>query len=297
MLVNNTSLNILVSYAWLGGSGTFTKTLFDSSKSGTINLMIDSGAFTLFNSKATSYKHINLESYCNFLKIYGEYCEKYVMLDVIANEEQSKRNYEYMLSEGLNPMFVFTMFDNDYKYLKEAVSNNPHICVAGGVTTKSDWMVKRYQDVYMKTQAKIHALGYVKYPEMFQLPLNSVDSSSWAQSSQMYGGLVIYDNGLKVYPHKDILTKKIKMSDKMIEILEKLKVTPKVFSNLDNHKGGSSLGTLLSILANTELQKVSKRNNLNFFLSIINERQLTQIIRIDDSWNEGTLTYEKFKTY
>ena len=297
MLVNNTSLNILVSYAWLGGSGTFTKTLFDASKNGTINLMIDSGAFTLFNAKATSYKHINLEGYCNFLKIYGEYCEKYVMLDVIANEEQSKRNYEYMLNEGLNPMFVFTMFDNDYKYLKEAVSNNPHVCVAGGVTTKSDWMVKRYQDVYMKTQAKIHALGYVKYPQMFQLPLNSVDSSSWAQSSQMYGGLVIYDNGLKVYPHKDILTKKIKMSNKMIEILEKLKVTPKVFSNLENHKGGSSLGTLLSILANMELQKVAKRNNLNFFLSIINERQLTQMIRIDDSWNEGTLTYEKFKTY
>ena len=296
MLVNNTPFNILVSYAWMGGSGTFTKTLFDASKRGIINLMIDSGAFTLFNAK-TAYKHINLESYCNFLKIYGEYCEKYVMLDVIANEEESKRNYEYMLEEGLNPMFVFTMFDNDYKYLKQAVANNPHICVAGGVTTKSDWIVKRYQDVYMKTQAKIHALGYVKYPQMFQLPLNSVDSSSWAQSSQMYGGLVHYDNGLKVIPHKDILTKKVKMPVKMIEILEKLKVTPKVFSNLETHKGGNSLGTLLSILANMELQRVAKRNDLNFFLSIINERQLLQMIKINDSWNEGTLTYEKFKTY
>lgn len=296
MLVNNTPFNILVSYAWMGGSGTFTKTLFDASKRGIINLMIDSGAFTLFNAK-TAYKHINLESYCNFLKIYGEYCEKYVMLDVIANEEESKRNYEYMLEEGLNPMFVFTMFDNDYKYLKQAVANNPHICVAGGVTTKGDWIVKRYQDVYMKTQAKIHALGYVKYPQMFQLPLNSVDSSSWAQSSQMYGGLVHYDNGLRVIPYKDILTKKVKMPLKMIEILEKLKVTPKVFSNVETHKGGSSLGTLLSILANMELQRVAKRNDLNFFLSIINERQLLQMIKINDSWNEGTLTYEKFKTY
>jgi len=296
VLVNNTSFNILVSYAWLGGSGNFTKTLFDASKKGIINLMIDSGAFTLFNSK-TLYKHITLEGYCNFLKIYGEYCEKYVMLDVIANEEQSKRNYEYMLSEGLNPMFVFTMFDEDYKYLKGAVANNPHICVAGGVTTKGDWMVKRYQDVFMKTQAKIHALGYVKYPEMFQLPLNSVDSSSWAQSSQMYGGIVTYDNGLKVVSYKDILTKKVKMSNKLIEILEKLKVTPKVFSNIETHKGGRSIGTLLSIVANMELQKVAKRNDLNFFLSIINERQLLQMIKVNDSWNEGTLTYEKFKTY
>ncbi len=296
MLVNNTSFNILVSYAWMGGSGTFTKTLFDASKNGTINLMIDSGAFTLFNSK-TAYKHINLESYCNFLKIYGEYCEKYVMLDVIANEEQSKINYEYMLNEGLNPMFVFTMFDTDYKYLKQAVANNPHICVAGGVTTKGDWMVKRYQDVFMKTQAKIHALGYVKYPEMFQLPLNSVDSSSWAQSSQMYGGIVWYDNGLRVVPYKDILTKKVKMDIKLIEILEKLKVSPKIFSNVETHKGGKSLGTLLSIIANMELQKVAKRNDLNFFLSIINEKQLIQMIKINEALNEGNLTYEKFKTY
>lgn len=296
MQSNNTHFNILVSYAWLGGGGTFTKTLFEASKNGKINLMIDSGAFTKFNSN-TQYKHINLESYCNFLKIYGEYCEKYVMLDVIANEEESKRNYEYMLDEGLNPMFVYTMFDNDYKYLKQAVANNPHVCVAGGVTTKGDWIVKRYQDVFMKTQAKIHALGYVKYPQMFQLPLNSVDSSSWAQSSQIYGGLVWYDNGLKIVPHKDILTNKIKPDIKLIEVLEKLKVTPKVFSNLENHKGGKSLGTLLSIIANTELQKVAKRNDLNFFLSIINERQLLQMIHVNDSWTDGTLTYEKFKTY
>ena len=296
MKSNNTHLNILVSFAWLGGSGTFTKTLFDASMKGNINLMIDSGAFTKFNSK-TQYKHITLENYCNFLKIYGEMCEKYVMLDVIANESESKKNYEYMLSEGLNPMFVFTMFDNEWSYLKEAVSMNQHICVAGGVTTKSDWIVKRYQDVYLKTQAKIHALGYVTYPKMFQLPLCSVDSSSWAQSSQMYGGIVWFDNGLKVKPYTDFLTGKLKIPKQLILVLEKLKITPRQFMNVENHKGGKSIGTMLSIIANTELQKVAKRNDLNFFLSIVNERQLQQVININQSWMSGDLTYELFKSF
>ena len=296
MKSNNTHLNILVSFAWLGGSGTFTKTMFNASMNGDINLMIDSGAFTKFNSK-TQYKHITLENYCNFLKIYGDQCEKYVMLDVIANEEESKRNYEYMLDEGLNPMFVLTMFDNEWSYLKEAVQHNPHVCVAGGVTTKSDWIVKRYQDVYRKSQAKIHALGYVTYPKMFQLPLCSVDSSSWAQSSQMYGGIVWFDNGLKIKPYMDFLTGKEKLPQALILTLEKLKVTPKQFSNLDTHKGGRSLGTLLSIIANIELQKVAKRNNLNFFLSIINEHQLIQMMKINEAWHTGKLTYELFKTY
>ena len=292
---NNTPFNILVSFAWLGGSGNFTNNLFNESKRGNVNLMIDSGAFTLFNAKKTNYKHINIDNYCNFLSVYGEYCEKYVMLDKIGNHEESKENYEEMLSRGLNPMFVFTMFDNDYDYLRQAVSHNPHVCVAGGVTTKSDWIIKRYQDVYKETQALIHGLGFVTYPKMYQLPLHSVDSSSWAQGAQMYGNLMYFDNGMKSVAYKDILTKKRKMPTKLIETMEMLKMTPKQFSNLENHKGGDNIGTLLSIVANLEYQKVSKRLGLDLFLSIGNDNQFQHMLYINDKLNEGTLTYEKYR--
>ena len=41
-----------------------------------MNLMIDSGAFTKFNSK--SGQHVTLDNYCSFLDVMGEYAEKYV---------------------------------------------------------------------------------------------------------------------------------------------------------------------------------------------------------------------------
>ncbi len=151
--------------------------------------MIDSGAFTLFNSTNGKMGWLNIDNYCKFLDTFGQFSEKYVMLDVINNHEASKDNYELMLKRDLNPMFVFTTYDNDYTYLKQAVARNPHICVAGGVTSYRQWMQKRYQDVYKNTQALMHGLGFVKFPDMLQLPLHSVDSSSWVQASQVFGAI------------------------------------------------------------------------------------------------------------
>lgn len=300
MKSNDTFFNILASYAWMGGSDNFIKNLTSAHREGTINLMIDSGAFTLFNAEnRRSYKHINLDQYCNFLSIYGDDCEKYVMLDKIADEKQSKENYEEMLRRGLNPMFVFTMFDNDWEYLNAAVAENPHICVAGGVTTKGDWLTKRFQDVYRNTdqEALIHGLGYVTYPKMYQLPIHSTDSSSWAQSSMMFGVLSWFDNGLKSISYKDVLQKKKPLPKKLIEVMEKLKITPKQFSNLDNHKGGRGMGILLSVVAWFEYQKLSKRKGLDLFLSIGSDSQLQQMLFINEELNAGTLTYERYKNH
>lgn len=294
MKSNDTYLNILVSFAYLGKSKSFTELVFDYSKQGLTNVMVDSGAFTLFNAKQKS-KWLTLDGYCNFLETYQDYCEKYVMLDVIGNHSASKDNYEVMLQRGLNPMFVFTMSDNDYSYLKNAVNNNQHLCVAGGVTTKGDWMTKRFQDVYAKTQAKIHGLGYVTYPKIFQLPLHSVDSSSWIQASQVYGSLCYFDNGIKNIRYIDILKNKKPLPTKLIEQLEKLKVTPSQFSNLENHKGNRSIGTVLSILAYLEFQKLSKRKNVKLFLAVANELQMKMIQWINEKNEIGNLTYDAYK--
>jgi len=291
---NNTYFNILVSFAYLGKSKSFCDSVFKLSTNGTANIMIDSGAFTLFNAKKEQ-PWLNLDGYCNFLEQYGELVEKYVMLDVIGNDHKSKENYEIMLKRGFNPMFVFTMADNDYSYLKQAVANNPHLCVAGGVTTKGDWMTKRFQDVYSKTQAKIHGLGYVSYPKIYQLPLHSVDSSSWVQASQVYGVLNYFDNGLKGVSYRDVLSKKKKIPTKLIEVLEKVKISPKDFSNIEFHKGNRSIATLVGIIAYMEYQKLSKRKNINLFLAVANELQIKLLSYINKEYQNGTLDYEKFR--
>jgi len=293
---NNTYLNILVSYAYLGKSKSFTQNVFDRSKAGDINVMIDSGAFTLFNCKDAKMNWLTLDSYCKFLDAYGNYSEKYVMLDVINKHNESKDNYEVMIKRGLNPMYVFTNFDNDYTYLKQAVQNNKHICVAGGVTSYREWMQKRYQDVYLQTKANIHGLGFVKFPDMYQLNLYSVDSSSWIQGAQAFGKLYFFqEDGLKSILYPQILRDRKAMPKGLIKILDKLKVSPKEFSELSNHRGRLSIASLLSLVANIQYQKYSKERGLDLFLACANSINIDDIVYVDEQLRNNTLTYNGFK--
>jgi len=293
--LNNTHLNILASYAYLGKSKSFCDTFFGLSKDGVINTMIDSGAFTLFNSQQGKLSWLTLDNYCKFLDTYSIHTEKYVMLDVINNHNASKTNYETMLKRGHNPMFVFTSLDEDYTYLKQAVSNNKHLCVAGGVTTKGEWMFKRYQDVFLKTQALIHGLGFVKFPQIYQLPMHSVDSSTWIQGAQAFGHIFYFDNGLSAIAYIDILKKKKKLPIQVIDLLDKFKVTPNQFSNLDNHKGALSIETMLSIVAYIEYQKYSKDRGINLFLAGSSKNNIEDIVYVNEQLNKNTLTYDRFK--
>ena len=267
--------------------------MIGESMKGIANVMIDSGAFTIYNSKTVS--KLNLDSYCNYLEDNAHKVEKYVMLDVVKDKEKTKANYETMLNRGFNPMFVFTEYDNDWEYVRKAVKNQKHLCVAGGVTNRGEWMLKRYQDVYKNTKADIHGLGFVQYNDIFRLPLHSVDSSSWVQTSQVYGILSYFDNGIKGVAYRDILTRKKKMPQKLQMILEQLKVTPKVFSNIENHKGSKSIATLINTMAYIEFQKYAKRLGLNLFLAIANAAQANSIFFLNEELTKGTLTYEKYK--
>lgn len=294
MKSNDTYLNILVSYAYTGKNKGFNDLVISKSVSGEINLMLDSGAFTLFNAKQKR-DWLTVDNYCDYLSKYGHLVEKYVMLDVIGNDDASKENYELMLKRGLNPMFVFTMADNDFSYLRDTTKHNKHICVAGGVTTKGDWIRKRFQDVYKHTDGLIHGLGYVSYPSMYQLPIHSVDSSSWIQSSQVYGILSYFDNGMKGVPYRDILTKKKKLPIQLIKMFEELKITPKQFSNLDNHKGARSIAALVNLISYIEYQKYSKRTGVNLFLAMAGTRNVTDILYVNEEYSKGTLNFNKWQ--
>ena len=291
MKSNNTHFNILVSYAYTGKAPKFNNAVMNESVKGNANVMIDSGAFTIYNAKKVS--KLNLDSYCTYLETSAHRVEKYVMLDVIKNEQKTRQNYHTMLDRGFNPMYVFTEYDNDWEFLNEAVRNQKHLCVAGGVTNRGDWMLKRYQDVYKNSKADIHALGFVQFNDIFRLPLHSVDSSSWLQSSEMFGSLTWFDNGIKSVSYMDVLTKKKKMPIGLKQALEELKITPKEFSNVKNHRGTTMIGTLLNAVTYTKYQQYAKRLGLNLFLAIVNTRRLNILLYINDNLNN--INYNKWK--
>lgn len=289
----DTHLNILISFAYMTNEA-FCRRVQSLVEQKKINVMIDSGAFTKHNAEG-DFSHITLDGYCRFLERYGELAEKYVMLDVVGNAEESQKNYELMLLRGLSPMYVMTMFDKDYEYMRSVVKRNPHICVAGGVTTKGDWMVKRFQDIYRQSLGKalIHGLGYVTYPRMLQLPLYSVDSSSWKAASLRFGSMQYFDNGLKAISYREVMKGKSNLTLLQRQVLNNLGVTPSMFVKEEYHRGNWSIECFGGIQANIALQKLCKRKGLDFFLAAASELDINRIVYVEDNYNN--LSYEKFR--
>lgn len=289
---NDTYLNILASYAYLNGKG-LAERLAKISSAGEANIMIDSGAFTAHNASG-NFSHVNVEQYTDFCLQYEPYFEKFVMLDVLGNEAASKKNYEYMVARGATPMFVLTVFDNDFDYLRSTMKVTPHICVATA-GRKNDWAIKRYQDAYKQTngQCLTHALGFITYPRMLQIPIVSADSSSWKASALRFGNLQYFDNGLKSLSVKNLYRGKEPIPKKLREVLEFCGVTPAMFRNTENHKGNFSIACYISTFTNLMLARYCYKRGLRYFLAINNEPDIDKILYIYE--NLSHLSYQQFR--
>lgn len=294
MYSNNTTLNLLTSFAYAGGSKNLAELVQQMHKSGRINLMYDSGAISLFNN-AKGKKFISLESYCEWLQHFGNDCDKYIMLDKIRDTRQTKQNYEYMISKGLKPMFVFTIDDTDFDYLNSTLKNNRNICIAGCVKEKGGWMVQRFQNVYKHTDCKalIHGLGYVTYPNSFRLNLTSIDSTTW-NDGQKYGLCFYFKEGVKRIVYKWILEGKQKFPIEVLKLFDLYEITPKDYINLDNHRGSLSIDKFLSMIAYLRYQEYAKINGVRLFLSVSSGVDVRHLLFLKETKN---LTYEKFKKY
>lgn len=289
---NDTPLNVLISFAYLGKNERFKELAFASHRNGEINLMIDSGAFTAYNAKG-NFDFITLDNYCDFLKKHKNECDKYVMLDVLRNERASKANYEEMLRRGLNPMFVLTMYDNDMDYFRHAVDVNPDCCIAGGSVTKGLWIQKRFQTAYKASggKAQIHGLAYVTYPNMLRLPLASVDSSSWKAGALRFGSFSYFDNGMKTTDITSI-RKNRKVPAKLAYIFEKCNINVPQLLNSFNHRG-TNIQNMVSTISYLDYQKFCYKRGLRLFLAISDYKDLLKILYIKN--HAHNLNFSEFR--
>lgn len=292
MICNDTYRNILVSYAYAGNNPSFADILVNLSRQNRINVMIDSGAFTKFNAQ-NDMRHINIDGYCNFLADVGNFVHKYVMLDVVGNAMASKRNYELMVSKGLSPMFVMTMFDDDYDFMNETLSVNRNVCVAGGVTTKGPWMIRRFQQIYKRSGGKalMHGLGFVKFPEMLQLNLASTDSSTWWTAPQRFGSIKYFDNAMKAVSIADI--KKGKISPVLSQIFNLCNVNPSDILDSGKIRGGCNIQSFVTTVGYVLLQKYCYKRGLRCFMAATSKSQLLKYLYVCD--NLSQLNYNEYR--
>jgi hypothetical protein len=175
---------------------------------GKVDIMYDSGAYSAHHSGS----QIDLKDYIDFIKAseqigaaYG-----YIALDVIENKVETQRNLDAMVASGVRPIPVLTL-DEDIRKIKDLAQINRRICLAGKSARFGgaiNWFCKRVRECdKLAPDLQLHALAFVRVPEMYQIPLASVDSSSH-NSGFRYGHLFRFDpssGSLSLTPYKKVV--------------------------------------------------------------------------------------------
>lgn len=306
MTVNDTSFNILVSYAHIGKKNSeYLEYIEEQSRLGKMDIMVDSGAFTKWQAElkgSSQCQWINMDNYCKWLDIHKDKYHKYVMLDKVGDDVQSKKNYKEMIARGYNPMYVWTKFDTDIELLQEATGRNPEICVAGG-QSKNDYMKKRYQQAYKYTNGKanIHSLAYFKMPDIYQLPILSSDAATWINGPGRFGSMYAYQgNGcIQTITGHNAIMKALKNRNKyLLEQFRESGVSIDELRDSENYKG-SRLPLYTACVAFTKVQQYAWRlKKLRMYLSgAITIPTLRSLEYVNKHLKDRSLNYREWLDY
>ena len=150
-----------------------------------VELILDSGAFTAWNSGKT----IKLDDYCSFLDTHGDLFNHKVQLDVFGDPEKTFQNLQTMIARGYDVMPVFTRGDT-LERLEEMYSITDYIMFGGIVTGQNNQAYVNWFQANNKGR-KVHWLGFVDRRYISHYKPHSVDSSSWHFCPRM-GGASLY---------------------------------------------------------------------------------------------------------
>ena len=191
-------VNILVSYAALAAPAYIESLVLPLAAR--VDVIIDSGGFTLRMADLTGTTppaHINVEDYsqtCRGLdgKVWG-----YVQLDRPMDEDTTMAWLRHQREAGLSPIPVWVSNGSE-ECVQELFDGAPQnrVCVAGGAGAKTNnegftrW---RYHRIHELTggAVKTHALGFGRWPQMMQLPIATVDTSSFSMGGR-YGRVLVF---------------------------------------------------------------------------------------------------------
>lgn len=160
---------------------------------------LDSGAFSAWSKGAV----IDLDEYIAFIKANIEHIEAYANLDCIpgapgrdataaereAAARQSWENFEYMRSEGLDPIPVFHVGER-WEWLERMMGACGYIGLGGMVGShitpdlRRRWLDNAFARICSSNgmpRVKVHGFGMTAVPLIFRYPWYSVDSTTWIQ--------------------------------------------------------------------------------------------------------------------
>lgn len=140
-------------------------------------ILLDSGAFSAY----TKGRNISPIDYMKFIDDNTDYINGYFALDVIGDDELSKRYYDIMRIKGYRPIPVYHIGD-DEKYLEYYVNDgNTYIALGGTAKMRSKPDVAKWcaSVIEKYPQINFHLLGSSSKQITDHCRLYSFDSSTW----------------------------------------------------------------------------------------------------------------------
>jgi hypothetical protein len=150
-------------------------------------MFCDSGAFSALTQKAP----IQVNDYIGWLKRNRHWFTVYANLDVIGDPKATLRNQMTMEDAGLTPIPVFHG-GSDWSYLEHYIEQYPYICI-GGIVGKNATPFLIQCLKMAQGKSVFHAFGNTSWEVFLDLPLYSVDSSTWGMVFR-YGRLTLFDD-------------------------------------------------------------------------------------------------------
>lgn len=284
-------INVLFSYYYLRQNEPLIQLLIDLSS--TMHIMIDSGAFTNRYQRIKALKEgrgfnaVTLKEYIEVCQTWHGKFWEYIQLDVIADGEATRKNLKAMLKEGLRPMPVF-QHGESYARLPEYLAVNQRISVGGiaGDTPGNhpDYARKRYSQLYLKSKkkAKIHALGWLKWPDVFKLPLKYGDSSSYCSGGR-FGQIATFDDrtGFSAPGYQAVFAKPhTKKSQRAIGWMRRCNIPPAWIDDQDYYRRVQGIPGLMSTYAYIRFHLAAVRHKFGFFFAVPNVNWFTPILAV-----------------
>ena len=156
-----------------------------------IPLIIDSGAFTVWNSGGT----LDIEAYLAFCKTLPEECI-FVNVDVIPETGSSPKDVEICCQKGYENFIYLSRhlknvlpvyhYKDELHWLEKYIEHTDYIGISPANDTAEN--VKRtfldYVFKFLPPEIKTHAFGYSSFKGLTYYPFYSIDSTSWKKGGR-----------------------------------------------------------------------------------------------------------------
>ncbi len=151
-----------------------------------LNVLLDSGAFTVWNKGGV----IDIDEYIEFIKTNSNLFDWCINLDVIGNPEASYNNWKYIRKAGVNSIPVFHL-GGDFKWLERYMKQTDYIGIGAIANLNTDQRVRGLKWVWKEhltssdgtPKLKVHGLGLTSLEIVTRFPWYSVDSAACVKAA------------------------------------------------------------------------------------------------------------------